>query len=195
VISKGNRTRYSGFLKATGNRIETFNLRSRKFEFSFLGGKSIRGGDETTTVITPVSSEVLAKTDAGDAVVTVNTVGSGKVVFVNFPIEIFAARSSDSFTGDGMNPLYAVYRKAASLAGIERLVSCDSPSVGLTEHPLDNGKVIVVAVNYEPHTVKTVFTVKGGISKSWRGCVSGNAVEIGANDAIVFEVERKEGGR
>ena len=65
----------------------------------------------------------------------------------------------------------------------------------MTEHPLDNGKVIVVAVNYEPHTVKTVFTVKGGISKSWRGCVSGNAVEIGANDAIVFEVERKEGGR
>ena len=195
VISKGNRTRYSGFLQATGNQIETFNLQSREFKFSFNDGKTICGGDETTTVVSSVSSDVLAKTDAGDPVVTVKTVGKGRIVFVNFPMEIFAARSSNCFAGDDLNPLYVVYRKAASLAGIERVVSCGCPSIGLTEHVLDNGKVIVVAVNYEPRAIKTAFAVTGKISKVWRGRISEDAAEIGANDAAVFEVERKEGGR
>lgn len=188
LVSKGNRTRYSGLLRATGNRLETFNLQRNGFTFSFASGQSIRGGDTTKTVISAVGSEILAKTEAGEPIVTMNRYGKGKVVFVNFAIETFAAHSSDCFTGDAMNPLYAVYREAARQAGVVRRVTCDVPTVGLTEHALGDGKAIIVAVNYEPKPVKTKLSVQGKVGKVWRGRVSNDAIEVGANDAAVFEL-------
>lgn len=189
LITKGNRTRYSGLRQATGNRIETFTLQPTAFAFSFADGPKIRGGDETTTRIAAVESEVLAKTDAGAPVMTVKRYGKGKVLFVNFPLEIFAARSSDCFTGEGMNPLYAAYRETARQAGIGRRVTCENPSVGLTEHVLESGKVVVVAVNYEPKAVKAALGVNGKVGRVWRGRLLGSDAEIGANDAAVFEIE------
>jgi len=188
VISKGNETRYSGLLKATGNRLETFKRQPSNFTFAFSEGQKIRGADTTTTRITAVDAKVLAQTSDGEPVVTVKACGKGKVVYVNFPLEINSIEATDCFTGADLNPRHLVYRAAAREAGITRRVSCDMPTVGLTEHPLADGRTVVVAVNYEPKPVKTSLVVSGDVTDVWRGKVSDRTAEIPANDAVVFVV-------
>ena len=188
MISKGNETRYSGILKATGNKLETFNRNPSNFEFAFADGQTIRGGDTTTTVISSVDSTVLAKTASGNPVVTVKPYGKGKVVFVNFAIEMGSAKSSDCFAGESPNPRYLVYCAAAKEAGIVRKATCALPCVGLTEHPLADGRTIVVAVNYEPRAVKAPLTISGKVTEVWRGKVSDGQLELPANDAAVFAI-------
>ena len=190
MISKGYETRYPRLLKATGTQVETFNRSPSKFTFSFADGTEIRGADSTTTRISAVDSTVLAKTPAGDPVVTVAPRGKGKVIFVNFAIEVNSVESNDCFTGPELNPRHLVYRAAAREAGIVRKVTCELPGVGLTEHPLADGRTVVVAVNYEPSPAKVGFAVSGEVVETWRGKVSKEGfAEISANDAVVFVVE------
>ena len=188
VVSKGNETRYSGLLKATGNRLETFKRQPARFTFAFSDGQKIRGADSTTTKITAVDSKVLAKTDDGEPVVTVKACGKGKIMYVNFALEINSIEATDCFTGVDLNPRHLVYRVAAHEAGIRRRVSCGLPPVGLTEHPLADGRTVVVGVNYEPTPVTASLVISGDVSDVWRGKVTGRTAEIPANDAVVFVV-------
>ena len=188
IMSKGNMTRYSGFLEVTGNQIETFRLVQSSFDFSFAGGPVMHGSDTTTTRISAVRSTVLARTSAGEPVVTVGSFGRGKVVFVNFAIEIGAVCSSDCFAGTRPNMLHLVYRAAAKEAGVVRRVESDMPSVGFSEHKAADGRIVIVAINYEPVPVKAPVVVRGSIGEVWRGKAADGLLEIPANDAAVFEV-------
>lgn len=188
LISKGNKTRYSGIREVTGNQIESFRLEPSTFDFSFADGAVIRGADSTTTRISAIESTVLAKTFSGEPVVTVKSYGKGKVLFVNFAIEMNSIQSSDCFVGPKPNMRYLVYRAAAKEAGIVRKVSSDIPYVGFTEHETADGRTIVVAVNYEPAPVNIPVMVRGVIGETWRGKIADGVLEIPANDAAVFEI-------
>ena len=189
MISKGNKTRYSGIREVTGNQIETFRVEPHSFDFSFGDGRVVHGADTTTTHISAVESTVLARTSAGEPVVTVAPFGKGKVVFVNFAIEINSVQSSDCFAGSKPNMLYLVYRAAAKEAGITRRITSDIPSIGFTEHETEEGRTIVVAVNYEPAPVKAPVVIRGAIGKVWRGKIADGLLEIPANNAAVFAIE------
>lgn len=47
------------------------------------------------------------------------------------------------WTGKDLNPLYRVYAAAAREAGVSRLVEKDLPGVGISEHPLSDGRMVV----------------------------------------------------
>jgi len=187
-ISKGNQTRYSGFLEATGNRIDSFVQRPRDFAFE-LEGRRIRAADSTTTVITPVRSRVLATGSDGSVALTVCAYGKGKVIFCNFPIERDSAERTGIFSGKELNPRYLVYKAAAELAGIRRTLTKDQPNVGLTEHRLANGHTIIVAVNDNDFPVTCGIRYEGRIGKVYRGKVGERAIEFPANDFAVFELQ------
>lgn len=190
LISKGNDTRYSGVLAATGNEIDSFCRRPRSFSFRMKGSdKTIAGYDSSTTVITPKGSEVLGATHDGAAVVTSFAYGKGKVLFCNFPIESDSVCRSDCFSGHSVNPRYLVYCAAARAADIRRTVEkTDAPNVGLTEHALSDGRLVVVAVNYDDFARKCPISVNGRIGRVFRGKVSADAIDFAANDFAVFEV-------
>ena len=139
--------------------------------------------------VVPRESRVLGATAAGDAMVTVSDCGKGRVVFVNAPIERSAFLGRGAFDGERPDPLYLVYREAAKIAGVGRVVEKgDCPCVGLSEHPLGGGAAVVVAVNHEPRAVECPVEVAGDVGRVWLGEVSGSAIRLGPNGAAVFEV-------
>lgn len=192
LISKGNDTRYSGLLRATGNQIEYFRRVPREFSFTLKGreGLEIIAHDETTTEIKPKGSEVLGITAEGRVVVTTYGYGKGKVVFCNFPIESDSLLRTDCFEGERPNPRYLVYREVAEIAGLDRRVlKVDAPGVGLTEHVQPSGTTIVVAVNYDNRPVRAAVRINGTIGKVFAGIVKRDYIDLPANDYAVFEVK------
>ena len=72
-----------------------------------------------------------------------------------------------------------------------------SPMIGLTEHPLNAGRRVAVAVNYSPNPVHETFQVKAPwtVQKVLYGPKpqqDGQAIHarIGANDALVWELAK-----
>jgi len=49
---------------------------------------------------------------------------------------------------------WRVYRYVAQDAMARRVVRKQHPLLGVTEHPLDDGRLIVVVVNYSPDTIQ-----------------------------------------
>jgi len=191
LVSKGNDTRYSGFLEATGNVIESFCHQGAATTFELKGfpGRKISAWDGTTTRVTPKTSEVLAAADDGRAMVTAHRSGKGNVVYCNFPVESDSFARGDCFAGKNVNPRYLVYRTAADIAGIRRVVEKGLPNVGLTEHRTVSGSTVVVAVNYDDFAVRCPIRFAGSLGRVFRGRVTSDAIEFGANDVAVFEVK------
>ena len=190
LVTKGRGTRISDFLPITGNRIDTFCQQPLAAEVA-LGGKRISLRDTTTTRISSVNSKVLAADADGMPMVTVADYGKGKIVFVNNALELDCVSRGDCFTGKSLNPAYFIYREAARIAGIRRTVekAADVPGVGLTEHRLENGATLVVAINYEPYAVKCPISVSGALGEVHRGKVTSDSIEFGPNDMAIFEVK------
>lgn len=191
LMTKGGRARYSGLLEATGNELSSYCERPRTFAFALKSKADIRinGADSVTTVMVPRKSEVLATDESGAAVMTVNALGTGKVVFCNFAVESDSASRSDCFDGENLNPRYLVYQEAACIAGVARRVDKSEPNVGMTEHHLADGRTIVVAVNYNNRPVDCAITIDGTMGRILRGEVSKSKICFGANDFVVFEVK------
>ena len=193
LISKGNGTRYSGFQAATGNEIDLFCQQgvATKFELKDFPGRVIDAWDGTRTDVTPKGSVVLGASASGRTMVTSHAYGRGRVLYCNFPIESDSVYRTDCFTGEHPNPRYLVYRTAAKAAGIVRTVEKELPGVGITEHRLPDGRVACVAVNYEPSPASCPVSFSGRVTQSWgAGSVRDGKLEIGANDALVFIVEK-----
>ena len=190
LISKGNGTRYSGFLAATGNEIDSYCQQGAGTSFELKGfpGRKISAWDSATTRITPKASEVLAATADGRAMVTTYRYGKGNVVYCNFPIESDSFGRTDCFAGKSVNPRYLVYKTAARLAGVKRVVEKELPNVGLTEHRTAEGTTVVVAVNYDDFAVKCPIRFAGSLGRVFRGKVAADAIDFAANDVAVFEV-------
>lgn len=192
LVTKGDRMALADFREATGNELD-YSAKDTPSEVELalaaFPGRTIRTRRSSTVRILPKESKVLGSSMNGDAMVTVANFGKGRVVFVNAAIERESFRSAGAYFGGGLNPLYLVYREAARIAGVKRVVekgeSC--PNVGLTEHKLSNGNTIIVAVNYNPHEVVCPIKLSGKLGRVWHGDVYPDSIRLGSNDVAVFE--------
>ena len=192
LVTKGGRMALADFRAATGNEID-FSAQDTPsdvgFDLAAHPGRTIHARSSSTVRIVPRESRVLGATANGNAMATVSDYGRGRVVFVNAPIERDAFLRAGAFEGDNPNPLYLVYREAARIAGVRRVVEkLDAPCVGFTEHPVGDGRTVVVAVNHEPREVDCPVHIHGTLGRVWRGAVSADRIVLPANDAAVFEV-------
>lgn len=192
LLSKGGMMALADFRRATGNEID-FSEKDTpsdvEFELASHPGRKIRVRSSSTVRVVPRESRVLGADADGSAMATVSDYGKGKVVFVNGPIERDGFLRGGAYSCENPNPLYLVYREAASIAGVKRIVEkADCPCVGITEHPAEDGSVIVVAVNHEPSPVECAVNADGAIGRVWRGEVCGGKIILPASGAAVFEI-------
>ena len=61
--------------------------------------------------------------------------------------------------------------------------------MGLTEHPLADGRTVVVAINYDPTPVACPVKVNGTLGRVWRGEVRADKIVLPPNEAALFEVK------
>ncbi len=152
--------------------------------------RPLRVQSASTVRILPKRSRVLAKDAAGNAYLTVCDYGKGKVVYVNSAIERDSFLQGGAYFGANLNPLYLVYREAARLAGVRRVVekSAACPNVGLTEHPDGADGTVVVAINYDPEPVTCPIRVDGRVGRVFKGTVEDGKIVLSANDVAIFRV-------
>lgn len=194
VLSRGEGCRYPNFRERTGCEIDVHfhEPRGGSFAFDSNPAEKISLNDGRTTRIMAHEAKVLAKTSAGEPVVTDFSYGKGRVLYVNFPIEADSVLRRGVFAGKTVDPRYRVYQKAAELAGIRRLVrKGDCPQVGLTEHSMPDGKTVCVAVNYAPDAVSCPVEIDGTVVRVFRGEMINGALAIRPNDAMVLEVAHR----
>ena len=193
LVTKGDRMALADFREATGNELD-YSAKDTPSEVEFsladFRSRAIRVRRSSTVRVLPMESKAVGVDKDGDAMVTVANFGKGRVVFVNAAIERESFRSAGAYFGDGINPLYLVYREAAKIAGVKRVVekneSC--PNVGLTEHKLSDGNTIIVAVNYDPVKITCPVKLNGNLGRVWRGNVAPDCIRLGSNDVAVFEI-------
>ncbi len=190
LVSKGNEMALSHFDEVTGNEIDYVTKDGSTVVFTMKDApeRPITANRSTTVKIRPVRSRVLGASAAGEAMVTVADYGKGKVVYVNSAIECDTFLKGGAYYGEKLNPAYLVYRAAAKVAGVRRMVTEKSEAnVGLTEHRLPNGRTLVVAVNYNDGPVKCAITAVKPVARIVRGNCTDGVISLGANDFAILE--------
>lgn len=191
LYAKGRNDFVSEFREVTGCEIESHYATpvARVFALDAFPDRPIALQDDVTQVISAKEARVIGRTAAGEPVATVADYGKGKVVLVNGALELDVVRRGDCFHAAALNPAYLVYRAAAGIAGIARkVVKTDAPGVGITEHPQADGSTLVVAINYEPTSVRCAVRMEGRLEKICRGTVQPDRLDLPANDFAVFQV-------
>ena len=194
LVTKGNETAMPFVRETTGNEIDyvTKDPLSAAMTLKAFPGKTISVRASTTCCILSRESDVIGRDADGNPMMTVMEYGKGRVVYVNFAPESDAFLKGGAYFGKDLNPLYLIYREAARIAGVERVVCkpADVANVGFTEHRLDGGRMLAVAVNYDPSPAVVELSVKGRISRVWGdGTLDGNRLALGANGFCVLEID------
>ena len=194
LVTKGDKMALANFCEATGNELDyALNDTPSEIEFTLAEypDRIIRVGRSSTVQLLPRTSKVLGMGVDGEVMMTVSEYGNGKVVFVNAAIERESYFKTGAYFAENLNPLYLVYREAALIAGVKRIVEkgAECPNVGLTEHFLGGGKTLIIAVNYDPYSVKCPVKIKGSLGRVWQGDVSARHLSLEPNGIAIFEVD------
>ena len=83
-------------------------------------------------------AQVLAHEPDGNPAFTCAPLGKGKVFFLTVPIELELTQRPGSVTGPDAAPYWQIYRQVFASARSARIVTKQTPHVGITEHPLDH---------------------------------------------------------
>jgi hypothetical protein len=148
------------------------------------------------------TARILGCEDDGNIAFTCNQYGDGRVYFLTVPLESAIAEIPNAVNDLSASPFWKLYRKMASSLIAGRVVACDDPRIGLTEHHGLDGRCVVVAINYSPEEIKAdlKFNEKWELKDHWYGsellkenntyqvCISANnAVVLGFSDSSRIE--------
>lgn len=184
----------AGFKEATGLEIVTRERRAGPAVIAMDG----LPGAPVFSVASPirltmksVRAEVLGREPDGNPAFTSVRHGKGHLFFLSVPIEKALAEQPGAFHREGAPFYAALYQAMARTVPSGRAVSCSSPVTGITEHPLAEGKRVVVMVNYGSKPVSVPISMADGwrVVETWHGTKPVNGVaSIGGNDAVVMVV-------
>ena len=127
-----------------------------------------------------------------------HTYGKGQVIVFVAPIETAMTLAPGAFDPDA--PAYwLVYAEIAKTAPVSRWLEASSPSLAITEHPVSEKQVIVVAINHTGmlQTVPARFAEGVEIGPVWRGNLESAeagrpvSLKIPAHEALVFELRKR----
>ena len=109
-----------------------------------LDGERVSLTCPVTMKLEVTEAEVLLSSESGEPVLTRHKLGGGYVYFVGYPVEKIAGESANI----SETALYKLYERLG-VRHSSRIASKTDSHVGLTEHPLDDGRRILVLINYE----------------------------------------------
>lgn len=179
VMTFGNGLNFSAFEKITGNKLITYSARRGAVKTA-IGEFSA----PSKLVLEPTASKVLVYEDDGNPFVTEHTYGKGKVIFCTAPVE----RQYSETVGEPSAALTEFYKILAGYLNID--ITRTNKCIGITNHTLENGQKIAVAINYSANEVTDTLTIKdGAVGKVYMGEVKGNEITLKPYSAAVFEVK------
>ena len=146
----------SEFVQTTGFEVVT-KARSLHGHMTEFDGVKIGINSQYDMVLAAKTAKVLATNEAGVPVFGVNEYGKGKVYFVSFQPEIYAAQTPGFADGENARDYYRLYR-AMDLRNPAKVASQEVPTIGITEHIIDDDSRYVLILNYEPMAQETLVS-------------------------------------
>ena len=148
------------FKEATGVEVSTRSERGESCEIPLPGGTmTISGGMQYR--FRCAGAEILAADSKGDAIFFSHRLGRGKVYLLGAPLEASLAKESQIFTTERSQTHHLIYRILGSELLERRAVRKNNPWIGVTEHRMEDGRVIVVLVNYSPEPQDDIIVTQG----------------------------------
>jgi hypothetical protein len=142
-------------------------------------------------------AEVLGREQDGNPAFTHASLGKGSAYFLSVPIERHLSDTPGAFHGPEAQSFWRIYRHVARQFVAGRVVAQEDPGLLVTEHPIDEERRVVVALNARPEPVEGALTLATGWKPgdAWYGSPprpdgDGWRCAAGASDAAVFTVER-----
>ena len=124
------------------------------------------------------TATALATDKNGDALVTVNTYGKGKVYYINFPLEETLLTTNRAFDSDSYKLYEYIIRNALPVADVTK----QNKFVGITQ----NGNVITL-INYSNQPQETAFALHNG--KQIDRILRGDPAHLAPCDGAVFTIK------
>lgn len=144
--------------------------------------------------IEPDGSDVLATDQNGKPMLLARNYGKGRIYFLKTAPELQLIDVPNAFDCTDSKKYYKLYEYILKPHINRSVISKSSPFVGVTEHPLNDGKEVIVAVNYIDEPIecrlgigdKKVAKVRFGKVQDQNGAVN---VSLSGGGICVFEVE------
>jgi len=180
----------SPFNEITGVKVRTRSRRVRE-DVVRLDGYEFRLWNNMKYALASIGADVIAADANGEPVFTEYALGKGKVYFCAFPIEMDASCKNGVISGQYAIPYYRFYKKL-DMRNPLKTASCDCPYYSLTEHILDNGRLVTV-LNCTPEDRSELVRVTGEFVREIN-CQGGKCevtadgvfVTLPANSGITF---------
>jgi len=191
LVTRGGDAGYSDWIDVTGLE-QTLYHKKRPIVFAFEGRK-LRASDHMTAEQRTVDCEAVARDQTGNVVVSMKKLGEGKVVAVNFALEKCIIEGLDNVVdGDFSNELWRIYAYAAREAGVRRCVQKEDPRLVLTEHPRDDGTLLVCALNTGAERKSFALAVAGAVEQFWNGRWADGRLELEGNAGCILKIAQEK---
>ncbi len=147
------------------------------------------GGKELTSE--PLEGcEVLARDEHGTILFSHRRLGQGQIYMLSAPLEQMIAETPGIVYPEDAAPYYEIYRTMAAEVLAQKPAVCTNPFVGLTLHPLEDGRLVAVLMNYSGREQPVSLALKDGWqAQSLFGDLS---LPIPPNDALVVQLRKDE---
>jgi beta-galactosidase len=187
----------SPFKEPFGLEIQTREKRTTPVELkipTLIGAPVFQFPCSSKYNYTQAGAKVLGSEPDGNPGFTCHTWGKGEIYFLSVPIEQHLSNTPGAFIDLAAQPFWRIYQAISHSHLSHRIASKDNPLVGITEHPLDESKRIIVLINYSPLPQEVNLTIhdRWRISEVWYGAPSTSPnLLLPPNDALVAVLERK----
>ncbi len=189
---------FSGFEEMTGLQVQTRRRRAAPSTLTIGEGSeqwSFQDGGHFSHRFTATRAKVLGREEDGNPAFTCARHGQGRVYLLSSPIERQLAQQPSAFHGEQPVPYWKIYQTLKPHSRISRVISKTVPCVGVTEHPFNRSRRLVVMINYSSDALEMPFKVRPGwrmgrVEHGTRPRMAGQdgLVRLPANDALVFSL-------
>lgn len=138
-------------------------------------------------LLKPLTAEVLATSDDGNVMFSVNNYGKGKVYFANFPLEYIAYTSHRKLDNPKKYPYYKIYQTVASDILKNKPLTVSEPLISTTYHKISDTEYYATLINYSPKKLESGISLNGYDMQT----IYNNPYEINGCDMAVIKLTKK----
>lgn len=181
------------FNRLTGVRIDSRALAAGPLEAVLNDGTTLPMTGADDLAIAAAGADVLARrSDSGDPVFWTHPHGKGRIFVYAAPLEMGVTVTPRAFEGPKAPPYWKIYKAVAP----ERLsVRIDDPLIGVTEHLMPDGALIVVATNHSKAARDVRLGLTNGfvVSKVWAADLVDGVIALGPFRSAIVLLRRADG--
>lgn len=149
------------FTHRSGVRIAHRHRRADACRFAFEGGEFQLAAPFRHQLSLSPGVETLASEPDGTPLFVKSLHGRGTVYSLLAPLESALAEQNEAFLPGHSLPFWKIYARLAQSALERRAARKGSPWLGMTEHPTEDGGVIVTVTNYTPEPIADELRISG----------------------------------